>query len=223
VGINQQELMMQEKKDIDHVIVCTAYGCTDVYPATKARALQFYNDQKQALPREVLAIAEADPTCVRHVPAASVSAAIQETFGLRPGEPANRLRNVLYGWHRGEASSDVRPNVLVQPEWGREIAYWLTENGLTLPRLTGSEVLAHDAWAKLSMFTTQEPLPREVRLVEHNDYLEMADAYKAITEDRWKEGASEASIARYILNFVLTNLVDRGDWKTLGVFPVNAS
>jgi hypothetical protein len=215
--------MMQEKRDIAHVIVCTAYGFTDVYPATKARALQFFTDHNQAMPREVLEIAQADPARIRFVPASSVSAAIQETFGLRPGAPANRLRNVLYGRHRNEASPDPRPEVFVQTDWGREIAYWLTEQGLTLRKLTGHDVIAHEAWSQLSMFTTPEPLPREVRLVAHDDYLDMADAYKTITEDHWKEGASEAAIARYILNFVRTNLVDQGDWKTLDVFPLNAS
>lgn len=212
---------MQEKQDIQHVIVCTAYGCTDVYPATKARALQFFNEQKQALHREVLDIASADRTKIRFVPAASVAEAIKEAFGLLPGVSATRLRNVLYGWQRGDSSADPRPEALVDADWKREIALWLTENGLTLRKLTGREVLAHDAWSRLNMFAMPATPEREVRLVEYDDYLEMADAYQTITMDRWKEGASEAAIARYILNFVHTHLVDRSDWRTLGVFPVS--
>ena len=211
--------MTQEQQTPPHVIVCTAYGCTDVYPATKANALRFFNDHKGNLPAEAVKIAQADPAQTRHLSARDVVDAIKDTYRLHPAAHADQLRKVLYGRHTGETASDKRPEVVVEADWGPEIALWIANKGLILDKLSAHDVIRHEALS-LKMFAPLHEGPRKVELVQYEDEFAMSDGYRTIVQDRWKDGASELSIARFILNFVHTYLVDKSDVRTLDVFPV---
>lgn len=221
-GHSPKETMTPSKESAEHVIVCQAYGCLSVHPATRAAAMALFNEHKVNVLPEVVEIANADPEKVRYISANRVADVIRETYHTKIDEPVETLRSLLYGWRPNGVTvdADTRTQVHVEAQWPSEIASWLVKHDLVLGKFSSYDVVQHNAWAALSMFHPDEPPPREIRIAYSDDYLSMADAYQSITQGRWGKKATEANIVGYIVDFVHKHLVDRSDMPILEVCRV---
>jgi hypothetical protein len=214
--------MSTPNEPTQHVIVCQAYGCLSVMPATRATAMALFNEHKANVLPEVVEIASADPEKVRYISANRVADVIRETYRTNIDEPAEPLRNLLYGWRANgvTADTDTRPQIFVEAQWLPEIALWLVKHDLILGKFSGYDVVRYDAWSALAMFHPDAAPTREIRIAPNDDYLSMADAYESITQERWGKKATESRIVGSILEFVHRYLVNRSDMPILEVCRV---
>lgn len=204
-----------------HVIVCHAYGSVEVYDCTVAKAMEFFDSHKDAIPREVLELANLDRKA--HMPV-SVDLLLRllkdAAGGIAVGDPFPILRQLRHGFAPKSPAEDTRPEVFLTQDMADQVALFAGRSGLVIDKLHGYSVKEHNIVEKipfLKELADTSPIPWY--LVDYADYFDYASRYNAIVHGRWKEGATEAGKATSILRFTKELLVGR-DYIALEVVKI---
>lgn len=198
------------------VIVCYAYGGVQVFDATVEKAMEFFESHKAALHPAVVELASVEAG-TRTVSADLIASILKDAAGaVEVGAPFPRLRRLLHGTvKRGE--EDRRPEVVLTQTIADSVLLWSARAGVLVKDISAYAVTRTAAHLHLDFLGLHDD--PTVQVVDGDWAFDTARDLRTIQDGRWKESATEAGKAAFILKFVKEHLTGR-DYEVLEVATV---
>jgi hypothetical protein len=175
-------LLINERYDMDSVIVCNGFGDISVHPATMETAEGLVSTVIDYVDKTVVELAKTEKSIL-----------VKETVF----RTINKLLTE-------EDNMPVTKTIVTTPELKQEIIMYCFKNNLAIKNNKIESSYDFFKVFKLedfSCFRDNENYPTD-SIITDDYYIEQLRLYRAVVEGKWREGATETSKMNHIIEFV---------------------